>query len=119
MHCAFCGEGDSRIKTCRTKEGSRLRVCDPCWEALAPWLMVVSGDHVVTARCDQCWGYFNPRGMAEVSPGGRKDAYSGTCGACAKEGAAFQSEVPNSVASKLQSTPGTLGYSPPHRGYLG
>jgi hypothetical protein len=88
MPCAFCGEGDRWINTCRTKDGSRLRVCDPCWEVLASWLVIVPGDEVVTARCYLCWGYSNPREMAEVRPGGRKDAYSGTCGACAKEDAA-------------------------------
>ena len=84
MPCAFCGEGDQWIKTCRAKDGSRLRVCDPCWEILRIWLVIVPGDRVVTARCDLCGAYFNPREMTEVSPGGRKDAYSGTCGVCAK-----------------------------------
>ena len=98
MPCAFCGEGDQWIKTCRTKNGSRLRVCDPCWEVLSPWLVIVPGDRVVIARCDECKRYFSPRDMAEFSPGGRKNAYSGTCGVCAKVGAAFQLEVPNSTA---------------------
>jgi hypothetical protein len=83
MGCAFCGEGDRWIKTCRIKDGL-VRVCDPCWEVLAPWLVVVPGDGVVTARCDGCGTYYNPREMALVSPGGRYNAYSGTCGACAK-----------------------------------
>ncbi len=87
MPCAFCGEGDRWIKTCRTSDGSRLRVCDPCYEVLASWLVIVPGDWVVTARCDLCGRYANPREFAEVSPGGRKDAYSGTCGTCAKVGA--------------------------------
>ena len=87
MPCAFCGEGDRWIKTCRTGDEYRLRVCDPCWEVLGSWLMIVPGDYVVTARCEGCGGYFNPREMAEVSPGGRYNAYSGTCGACTEEGA--------------------------------
>jgi hypothetical protein len=82
MPCAFCGEGDKWIKTCRTKDGSCIRVCDSCWEVLRPWLIIVPGDGVVTARCDGCGAYCNPREMAEFSPGGRKDAYSGTCGVC-------------------------------------
>ena len=85
MPCAFCGEGDRWIKTCRIKDGL-IRVCDPCWEALSPWLVIVPGDGVVTARCDGCGAYFNPREMVEVSPGGRHNTYSGTCGKCAKEG---------------------------------
>ncbi len=83
MGCAFCGGGDRWIKTCLAADGSRLRVCDPCWEALR--LVIVPGDASVTARCDRCGGYGNPREFAEARPGGRKDAYSGTCGPCAKE----------------------------------
>jgi len=79
MPCAFCGEGDEWIKTCRIKDGSHLRVCDPCWEVLTPWLVVVPGNRVVTARCEGCGAYFNPREMVEVSPGGRYNAYMGTC----------------------------------------
>jgi hypothetical protein len=83
MPCAFCGEGDKWIKTCHTKDNSRLRVCDPCWEVLRSWLVIVPGDRVVTARCDGCGAYFNPRDVVEASPGGRHDTYSGTCGLCA------------------------------------
>ena len=77
MPCAFCGEGDRWIKTCLTSDGSRLRVCDPCWEVLSPWLVIVPGDGMVTARCDQCGAYFNPREMAEFNPGGRYNAHAG------------------------------------------
>jgi hypothetical protein len=45
--------------------------------------VIVPGDEVVIASCDQCGAYFNPREMVEVSPGSRHDAYSGTCRACA------------------------------------
>jgi hypothetical protein len=85
MPCALCGEGGKWIKTCCTKDGL-ISVCDPCWEVLAPWLVIVPGDDMVTARCDRCGAYFNPREMAKARPGGRKDAYSGTCGPCAKGG---------------------------------
>jgi hypothetical protein len=86
MPCAFCGEGDRWIKTCRTSD-CLIRVCDPCWEVLSSWLIIVPGDGVVTARCDGCGAYFNPREMERFSPGGRYNAYSGTCVACAEEGA--------------------------------
>jgi transcription elongation factor Elf1 len=84
MSCAFCGERDKWIKTCRTADGSRIRVCDPCYEVLGSWLMIVPGDEVVTAHCDGCGAYFNPREMAKISPGGRYNAYAGTCSACSK-----------------------------------
>jgi hypothetical protein len=47
---------------------------------------------VVTARCDLCGAYGNPREFAEVSPGGRYNAYSGACGKCAKTVPMVQTE---------------------------
>ena len=90
MPCAFCGEGDNWIKTCRISDGSRIRVCDPCWDVLSSWLTIVPGDGVVTARCDECGRYFNSREMAQFSPGGRYNAYSGVCGVCVKVCVAFR-----------------------------
>ncbi len=86
MSCELCGGGDMWIKTCLTPEGSRLLVCDPCYEENASILVIVPGDRTVTARCDHCWSYGNPREFAEISPGGRKNAYSGTCGARTRGG---------------------------------
>ena len=86
MACRYCGGGDRWIKTCLAPGGSHLRVCDPCWEDRKAGLVIVPGNHVVTARCDGCGVYANPREFAEYSPGGRHGAYSGTCGACAEEG---------------------------------
>jgi hypothetical protein len=60
-------------------------VCDPCYDENASVLVIVPGDRTVTARCDLCWGYGNPRDFAEVRLGGRKNAYSGTCPECAGE----------------------------------
>jgi len=85
MPCELCGRGDMWIKTCRTPEGSRLVVCDPCYEENALVLVSVPGDISVTARCDTYWCYDNPRDFVEISPGGRKNAYSGTCAGCAEE----------------------------------
>ncbi len=65
--------------TCRP-----YRVCDPCWEVLSPWLVIVPGDEVVTARCSVYGVYVNPREVAEVSPGGHYNSYSGQCGVCVK-----------------------------------
>jgi ribosome-binding protein aMBF1 (putative translation factor) len=83
MSCELCGRGDMWIKTCLTPEGSRLLVCDECYGEHASVLVIVPGDRVVMARCDHCWRYGNPREFVEVRPGGRKNAYSGTCWACA------------------------------------
>ena len=97
MPCAFCGEGDRWIKTCHIRDGSRLRVCDPCYEILAPWLVIVPGEATVTVRCNRCGVYSNPREMVEASPGGRYNSYSGTCEEHAKVGIGVQVEIPNSV----------------------
>jgi hypothetical protein len=85
MPCELCGRGDEWIKTYLTPEGSRLLVCDECYAEHASVLVIVPGDRVVMARCDYCWRYCNPREFVEISPGGRKNAYSGTCAACAGE----------------------------------
>ncbi len=85
MGCAFCGGGDRWIKTCLASDGSLFRVCDPCYTPRACKLVIVPGDAVVTARCNLCGGYGNPREFAEANPGGRKDAYSGRCTTCAKD----------------------------------
>jgi hypothetical protein len=81
--CAFCGGGDKWIKTCRARDGTRLRLCDPCYEVLARWFMIVPGDWVAAARCDHCGRYGHPRDFRDASPGGRKGAFSGTCPECA------------------------------------
>jgi hypothetical protein len=85
MPCELCGGGDIWIKTCRTPEGSRLLVCDTCYGENSSVLVIVPGDSTVTARCDHCWCYGNPREFAEIRPGGRKNAYSGTCETCAEQ----------------------------------
>ena len=85
MTCDLCSGGDRWIKTCITPSGYRLLVCDPCYLDHASELTIIPGDVVVTARCEGCGCYGNPREFVEGEPGGRKDAYSGTCGACAGE----------------------------------
>ena len=47
--------------------------------------MIVPGDRTVTARCDLLLALRQPQGVRGGPPGGRKNAYSGTCGACAEE----------------------------------
>jgi hypothetical protein len=83
MPCELCGGGDEWIKTSRTTEGTRLLVCDQCYEENSSVLVIVPGDWTVTARCDHCGRYGNPRDFAKLSPGGRKNAFSGTCKVCA------------------------------------
>jgi hypothetical protein len=86
MACELCGGGDLWIKTCITLEGSRLLVCDPCYGEHAAELSIVPGRLIVTVRCETCGVYGNPRDFWGLRLGGRKGAYSGTCGTCAGEG---------------------------------
>ena len=85
MSCELCGGGDEWIKTCLTPEGSRLMVCDECYEENVLVLVIVPGGNTVSARCDQCWRYGNPREFVEIRPGDHKNAYSGMCAECAGE----------------------------------
>jgi hypothetical protein len=85
MACELCGGGDEWIKTCLTSEGSRVHVCDLCYWEHEGELTIVPGDRMVTARCDVCGAYGNPRGFSGLRLGGRKGAYSGTCWMCAGE----------------------------------
>ena len=72
MSCELCGGGDQWIKTCLTPEGSRLLVCDLAGRNTRRCLTIVPGDWIVTARCDSCGTYGNPREFSEVSLGGAK-----------------------------------------------
>jgi hypothetical protein len=63
-----------------------MRVCNPCYGARASERVILPGDWIVTSRCDQCGTYGNPRDFEDANPGGWKGVYSGTCGACSKEG---------------------------------
>jgi hypothetical protein len=66
MPCVDCGGGDRWIKTCLTPDGSRIRVCDPCYEACASELVIVPGDVVVTARCNGCGAYFSTEAASDL-----------------------------------------------------
>ena len=44
------------------------------------------GRLVVTARCDACGIYGNTTEFSGLKLGGRKGAYSGTCGGCVGKG---------------------------------
>ena len=68
MPCELCGGGDEWIKTCLTPEGSRLLVCDPCYEEHASVLVIVPGDRTVTARCDLVLALRQPQGVRGGPP---------------------------------------------------
>lgn len=76
MVCELCGGGDRWIKTCLTPEGYHLLVCDPCWDEHRHELTIVPGDWIVTARCEGCGTYGNPREFSELFLGGRHSRWS-------------------------------------------
>jgi hypothetical protein len=62
MPCELCGGGDMWIKTCRTPEGSRLLVCDECYEENSSILVIVPGDRTVRAMRAILYEFF-PDGL--------------------------------------------------------
>jgi hypothetical protein len=66
----------------RAGEGEPFPACDPCYEANREGLMIVPGLEIVSARCNSCGEWGNPREFSELSKGGRWDAYSGVCISC-------------------------------------
>ena len=109
MACELCGGGDTWIKTCSTPEGSRLMVCDTCHAEHDRELTLVPGRLVVTARCDACGAYGNPREFSKVRLGGRKGAYSGTCRMCAGRAVEWGERGPEGVGEVSgDSTCGSL-----------
>ena len=65
--------------------------------------MIVPGHHLVTARCDRCGAYGNPRGFSGLRAGGRHGAYSGTCPACAEDAREAARQVAKEAARALRA----------------
>jgi hypothetical protein len=78
--CFACGGGDRWIKTCRLASGERVRVCDPCHEALRINMTIVPGTLCVTAKCRSCGAYGNPRNFTGLEKG---EPMLGLCAGCA------------------------------------
>jgi hypothetical protein len=71
------------MKTVRPRSGgaSPFPVCDACYPALARWVWIVPGPFTVTARCDECDRFLNPRELA-VRRALVKEVYRGICASC-------------------------------------
>jgi hypothetical protein len=88
--CEGCGVVAPALKTVRWRSGERRFVlCDPCWGPMRGAMWVVPGDFTVTARCDACGAYLNPRELVPETrrPGGgyKRDVIaSGLCRGCAR-----------------------------------
>ena len=69
------------------RHGRRFVLCDPCYEPLRETLWICPGPFSVTARCDGCGTYCNPRELVESGPGGgykRDIIASGLCPDCVR-----------------------------------
>jgi hypothetical protein len=81
--CDRCG-ATGWLKTCRWRDGGEQTfvLCDGCWLPLAGAVWIIPGGSTVTARCDECDGFMNPRELA-VRRALVKEVYRGTCATCA------------------------------------
>jgi hypothetical protein len=90
LKCSACGHEELALKTVRWKAAPRKGarrwvICDACYEPLSGALWIVAGDFSITARCDVCHRYLNPRELVTSRPGGgyKRDVIaSGLCASC-------------------------------------
>ena len=88
MICESCGHEEQALKTVRWRRGKRRFIlCDLCYESISKAVWIVPGDFSITARCDECRSYVNPRELVSITPGGahkRDIIASGICRECVR-----------------------------------
>jgi len=89
VRCVSCGHEELALPTVRWRKsvkGQKFVLCESCLDApLRSYAWLVPGDFSVTARCDGCWCYLNPRELVTSRPGGgykRDIIASGLCSDC-------------------------------------
>ena len=89
MRCVSCDREEMALPTVRWRKngsGFKFVLCDQCLDApLRSYVWIVPGPFSVTARCDGCGRYVNPRELVTSRPGGgyKRDVIaSGMCAAC-------------------------------------
>ncbi len=86
MRCCKCGTEATVLKTCRRRDGDGSGVlCDPCWLPLRELVWVIPGPVACFGRCRSCSGWFSVRELADLKPGGRRDAWMGMCVNCSRK----------------------------------
>ncbi len=90
MRCVSCGVEELALPTVRWRKngsGNKFVLCNSCLDApLRSYVWIVPGGFSITARCDSCGAYMNPRDLVTSRPGGgaKRDVIaSGLCGECA------------------------------------
>ena len=91
MRCVSCGSEEISLPTVRWRKnghGRKFVVCNTCLDTpLRSYVWLVAGDFSITARCDGCGRYLNPRELVPetLRQGGyKRDVYTGLCASCAR-----------------------------------
>lgn len=58
-------------------------MCDGCWHPISHLVWVVLGPVACFGKCVSCGEWESARKLVGLKPGGRRDAWIGTCGRCA------------------------------------
>jgi len=58
-------------------------LCDGCYDEVAGEVLIVPGPYDVWGTCSRCGEWRSLNDLQDVRGGGRRDAPSGTCVACA------------------------------------
>ena len=80
MSCELCGGGDEWIKTCLTPEGSRLMVCDSCYEENASVLVDRAGRQDGDGEVRSLLALRQPQGVRGGAPGRAQERLCGDVG---------------------------------------
>ena len=85
MRCDRCGATAPVLKTVRWRDhnGGPFILCDSCWLPISAAVWIVPGQVAAFGRCRHCSGWFGVRELTGLKPGGRRDAWIGTCRRCA------------------------------------
>jgi len=67
-------------------EAEEWPLCEGCYEEVAEEVLIVPGPVSCWGTCSRCGEWVSVRDLVDARPGGRRDAPSGTCRMCAKEG---------------------------------
>jgi hypothetical protein len=86
--CCRCDAEAPVLKTCRWRSPARgertFALCDGCWLQLSGAVWIVPGAVRCFGTCRACGSWFALAELSDLAPGGKWDAVSGVCGACAR-----------------------------------
>jgi hypothetical protein len=85
VRCSTCGVVQAVMKTCRWRARGEqtFALCDECHAPVASRVRIVAGLVPCFGTYRSCSEWFIVRELEDVTGGGKYDAPSGLCGACA------------------------------------